>query len=63
MDWERLISAKRLGMEGLESAHKDDTYLTAVIGINGAGSIQNCYSLLDGQTAAGADLSLKSGGK
>ena len=24
MDWDRLISAKRLGMEGLESAHKDD---------------------------------------
>ena len=24
MDWERLISAKRLGMEGVESAHKDD---------------------------------------
>ena len=24
MDWERLISAKRLGMEGIESAHKDD---------------------------------------
>ena len=24
MDWERLISAKRLGMEGIESVHKDD---------------------------------------
>ena len=24
MDWERLISAKRLGMEDIESAHKDD---------------------------------------
>ena len=24
MDWERLISAKRLGMEGIESAHRDD---------------------------------------
>ena len=24
MDWERLISAKRLGMEGIESIHKDD---------------------------------------
>jgi len=24
MDWERLISAKRLGMEGFESIHKDD---------------------------------------
>ena len=24
MDWQRLISAKRLGMEGIESAHKDD---------------------------------------
>ena len=24
MDWERLLSAKRLGMEGLESLHKDD---------------------------------------
>ena len=24
MDWERLISAKRLGMEGIETAHKDD---------------------------------------
>ena len=24
MDWERLISSKRLGMEGIESAHKDD---------------------------------------
>jgi dGTPase len=24
MDWERLISAKRLGMEGIESLHKDD---------------------------------------
>jgi len=24
MDWKRLISAKRLGMEGIESVHKDD---------------------------------------
>ena len=24
MDWERLISSKRLGMEGIESLHKDD---------------------------------------
>jgi len=24
MDWERLISAKRLGMEGIETLHKDD---------------------------------------
>lgn len=24
MDWQRLISAKRLGLEGIESAHKDD---------------------------------------
>ena len=24
MDWEKLISAKRLGMEGIESMHKDD---------------------------------------
>ena len=24
MNWERLLSAKRLGMEGIESAHKDD---------------------------------------
>ena len=24
MDWERLLSAKRLGMEGFESVHKDD---------------------------------------
>jgi hypothetical protein len=47
----------------LRQIYQDDAYLTTVIGIDGSGSIQYGYTLLYGQTAAGADLSLESGGK